>query len=125
MSVALPLQKGAPRVVLSARGLRRDFGGFTAVKDVDLDVHESERSMFLAGMDGLPPLNDLVTIATVSEARNDRNRRFFQPMLVDRLGQRGAYVARNFRLVWALEGDAVRFVLCVSKEDPEYSPHGA
>jgi branched-chain amino acid transport system ATP-binding protein len=27
-----------PRVVLSARGLRRDFGGFTAVKDVDLDV---------------------------------------------------------------------------------------
>lgn len=30
-----------PRVVLSARGLRRDFGGFTAVKDVDLDVHHA------------------------------------------------------------------------------------
>ncbi|MBZ9966465.1 ABC transporter ATP-binding protein [Mesorhizobium sp. BR1-1-2] len=28
-----------PRVVLSARGLRRDFAGFVAVKDVDLDVH--------------------------------------------------------------------------------------
>jgi len=27
-----------PRAVLSARGLRRDFGGFVAVKDVDLDV---------------------------------------------------------------------------------------
>ncbi|MFD1880904.1 ABC transporter ATP-binding protein [Paracoccus pacificus] len=27
-----------PRVVLSARGLGRDFGGFTAVNDVDLDV---------------------------------------------------------------------------------------
>jgi len=27
-----------PRVVLSARGLRRDFGGFSAVKNVDLDV---------------------------------------------------------------------------------------
>jgi branched-chain amino acid transport system ATP-binding protein len=26
------------RVVLSARGLRRDFGGFTAVRNVDLDV---------------------------------------------------------------------------------------
>ncbi|EJL53790.1 ABC-type branched-chain amino acid transport system, ATPase component [Rhizobium sp. CF122] len=30
-----------PRVVLSARGLRRDFGGFTAVKNVDLDVHDA------------------------------------------------------------------------------------
>ncbi|MGX5664394.1 ABC transporter ATP-binding protein [Rhizobium daejeonense] len=29
------------RVVLSARGLRRDFGGFTAVRDVDLDVHHA------------------------------------------------------------------------------------
>ena len=30
-----------PRVVLTARGLRRDFGGFTAVKNVDLDVHHA------------------------------------------------------------------------------------
>ena len=29
------------RVVLSARGLRRDFGAFTAVKNVDLDVHHA------------------------------------------------------------------------------------
>jgi branched-chain amino acid transport system ATP-binding protein len=29
-------------VVLSARGLRRDFGGFTAVRDVDLDVHHAQ-----------------------------------------------------------------------------------
>ena len=28
-----------PRVVLSARGLRRDFAGFVAVNNVDLDVH--------------------------------------------------------------------------------------
>ncbi len=28
-------------MVLSARGLRRDFGGFTAVKNVDLDVHDA------------------------------------------------------------------------------------
>jgi branched-chain amino acid transport system ATP-binding protein len=41
MSLAMPLENGAPRVVLSARGLRRDFGGFTAVKDVDLDVHHA------------------------------------------------------------------------------------
>ncbi|WP_410010538.1 ABC transporter ATP-binding protein [Phyllobacterium zundukense] len=29
------------RVVLSARGLRRDFGGFVAVNNVDLDVHHA------------------------------------------------------------------------------------
>ena len=28
--------------VLSARGLRRDFAGFVAVKDVDLDVHHGK-----------------------------------------------------------------------------------
>lgn len=28
-----------PRVVLSARGLRKEFAGFTAVNNVDLDVH--------------------------------------------------------------------------------------
>ena len=30
------------RVVLSARGLTRDFGGFTAVNKVDLDVRHAE-----------------------------------------------------------------------------------
>ena len=30
-----------PRVVLSARGLGKDFSGFTAVNDVDLDVHHA------------------------------------------------------------------------------------
>ena len=30
------------RAVLSARGLRRDFSGFVAVKDVDLDVHHGK-----------------------------------------------------------------------------------
>ena len=28
--------------ILSARGLRRDFAGFVAVKDVDLDVHHGK-----------------------------------------------------------------------------------
>ncbi|MCA1369099.1 ABC transporter ATP-binding protein [Bradyrhizobium sp. BRP14] len=41
MTLAMPQENGAPRIVLSARGLRRDFGGFTAVKDVDLDVHHA------------------------------------------------------------------------------------
>ena len=34
--------KDTPRVVLSARGLRRDFAGFVAVNNVDLDVHHGQ-----------------------------------------------------------------------------------
>ncbi len=42
MTNAFAEQRPEPRVVLSARGLRRDFGAFTAVKDVDLDVRHAE-----------------------------------------------------------------------------------
>ncbi|RIY00854.1 ABC transporter ATP-binding protein [Aureimonas flava] len=38
---ALPAAGGG-EIVLACRGLRRDFGGFTAVKDVDLDVRHGE-----------------------------------------------------------------------------------
>jgi branched-chain amino acid transport system ATP-binding protein len=49
-STALGGEKNSPdnatdqvsRVVLSARGLRRDFGGFIAVNNVDLDVHHAK-----------------------------------------------------------------------------------
>jgi len=37
-----PAHDGGPRSVLSARGLRRDFSGFVAVRDVDLDVHHGK-----------------------------------------------------------------------------------
>ncbi|MCY1667134.1 ABC transporter ATP-binding protein [Rhizobium sp. SL86] len=42
MTNAFAEQRPEPRVVLTARGLRRDFGAFTAVKDVNLDVRHAE-----------------------------------------------------------------------------------
>ena len=36
-----PAASPEPRVVLSARGLGKDFSGFTAVNDVNLDVHHA------------------------------------------------------------------------------------
>lgn len=38
MTASLHKLDNSSRVVLSARGLRRDFGGFTAVKNVDIDI---------------------------------------------------------------------------------------
>ena len=36
------IEQDAPRAVLSARGLRRDFRGFVAVNNVDIDVHHGQ-----------------------------------------------------------------------------------
>jgi branched-chain amino acid transport system ATP-binding protein len=44
-------QEANPRAVLSARGLCRDFGGFVAVNNVDLDVHHG-RIQALIGPNG-------------------------------------------------------------------------
>ena len=44
-AVVAPASTGSdanPRVVLSARGLRKEFAGFVAVGDVDLDVHHGK-----------------------------------------------------------------------------------
>ncbi|MGE0237677.1 MAG: ABC transporter ATP-binding protein [Parvibaculaceae bacterium] len=41
-AVATADKTAGPRVVLSARGLRRDFAGFVALNNVDLDVHHGQ-----------------------------------------------------------------------------------
>ena len=41
MNVAPAMTQTEPRVVLTARGLGKDFAGFTAVNNVDLDVHHA------------------------------------------------------------------------------------
>jgi hypothetical protein len=42
-------------------------------------------------MRGIPPLNDLITTGPVSSVRNAGDRRFFQPFLIDKFGDRGTY----------------------------------
>lgn len=51
MTVAPAMTQTSPRVVLSARGLGKDFAGFTAVNNVDLDV-EHARIHALIGPNG-------------------------------------------------------------------------
>ncbi|MBC9247144.1 ABC transporter ATP-binding protein [Paracoccus sp. 11-3] len=51
MTQAAVTTQSAPRVVLSARGLGKDFSGFTAVNDVNLDV-EHARIHALIGPNG-------------------------------------------------------------------------
>ena len=59
------------------------------------DARGSGRQMFLAAMRGLPPITDLVTVSAVSSVRNNGERRFFQPFLLDRYGDRGDYYGQQ------------------------------
>ncbi len=55
------------------------------------DTRGSDRQMFLAAMRGVPPITDLLTSGAVSSVRNNGERRFFQPYLLDHDGDRGNY----------------------------------
>jgi hypothetical protein len=55
------------------------------------DTRGSDRQMFMAGMRGVPPIIDMVVTGAVSSVRNNGDRRFFQPFLIDRYGDRGTY----------------------------------
>ena len=58
---------------------------------VVIDTRSTDRQTFISGMRHIPPLTDLVTVSAVSSVRNNGQRRFFQPWIIDRYGDRGAY----------------------------------
>lgn len=91
---------------------------------VSLDVNVSQRSHFLAAMDGLLPVNDMHTIAQVSAVRNNRDRRFFQPMLVDRWGQRGAYQGQQINGGGETANGGISDPNWNARADPAWSPDG-
>lgn len=97
--IATPVhEQDQPRVVLSARGLGKDFSGFTAVNDVDLDV-EHARIHALIGPNGagkttvfnlltkfLPPTRGSITLEGTDITRR-------KPAEVARMG-----VVRSFQI---------------------------
>ncbi|KAI0376827.1 hypothetical protein F5Y04DRAFT_265586 [Hypomontagnella monticulosa] len=60
-----------------------------------MDTRGSNRQMFMAGMRNIPPITDLVSTTAASSTRNNGNRRFFQPFLLDRYGDRGEYYGQR------------------------------
>ncbi|KAF3017040.1 hypothetical protein E8E14_001624 [Neopestalotiopsis sp. 37M] len=59
------------------------------------DTRLTGRQMFLAAMRGIPPILDLLVNSAVSSTRNNGGRRFFQPWLLDRYGDRGSYIGQE------------------------------
>ncbi|CAI7974116.1 hypothetical protein FRAHR75_1260006 [Frankia sp. Hr75.2] len=89
-----------------------------------MDTRGSDRQMFLAGMRGIPPITDLITTSATSSTRNNGPRRFFQPILIDRYGDRGDYAGQQINA----EGDgspgSVNDPNWNGMADPKWSPDG-
>lgn len=62
---------------------------------VIMDTRSTNRTLFMDGLTGVPPLTDVVTTTACSSVRNNGNRRFFQPWLLDRYGDRGEYFGQE------------------------------
>ncbi len=95
---AVNLQTGAVRDATNETGYVDPIdaspdGNWLVMDSVQLP--SSDRSSFMAAMRDVPPITDVATVSAVSSVRNNRNRRFFQPYLVDRYGERGAYVGQQ------------------------------
>ncbi len=87
------------------------------------DTRGSGRQMFLAAMRGLPPIIDLITTSAVSSVRNNGDRRFFQPFLLDRYGDRGEYQGQQLNAGNGAPGSASDRNWN-AMADPRWSPDG-
>ncbi|KAF1819710.1 uncharacterized protein K489DRAFT_390413 [Dissoconium aciculare CBS 342.82] len=59
------------------------------------DTRGSGRVEFMDGLRWLPPVADQITATACSSVRNNGIRRFFQPYLIDRYGDRGTYYGQS------------------------------
>ncbi|KFA78769.1 hypothetical protein S40288_08932 [Stachybotrys chartarum IBT 40288] len=91
-----------------------------------MDTRGTDRQMFMAGMRSIPPLIDLIATTVASTTRNNHLRRFFQPFLIDRYGDRGNYYGQKINE----EGSGIPGSAAVNdpewngRADPKWSPDG-
>ena len=88
-----------------------------------MDSRGYDRMMWLSGMRGVPPLTDLLTIMVSTGLRNNGNRRFFQPYLIDRFGDRGSYHGQQLNSGDGTPG-SVSDPNWNGRADPTWSPDG-
>ena len=87
------------------------------------DTRGSDRQMFVAAMRGIPPIIDLIATGAVASVRNNHDRRFFQPYLIDRYGDRGDYQGQQLNAGDGKPG-SVSDPFWNAMADPRWSPDG-
>ncbi|KAF4545171.1 Six-bladed beta-propeller TolB-like protein [Lasiodiplodia theobromae] len=91
---------------------------------VAMDTRGSGRQMFMAGMRFVPPVVDMIATTAASSTRNNGARRFFQPYLIDRYGDRGDYFGQRVNAAGNGSGGAVNDPDWNGMADPRWSPDG-
>lgn len=91
---------------------------------VTMDTRGSNRQMWMSGERYIPPLIDLVTITAASSTRNNGVRRFFQPILIDRYGDRGDYFGQRVNYEGDGSNGSVNDLDWNGRADPAFSPDG-
>ena len=91
---------------------------------VTMDTRVSERQMWMAGMRWVPPLVDIVAVTVASSTRNNRDRRFFQPILIDRYGDRGDYYGQHVNAGGDGNSGSANDPNWNGRADPAFSPDG-
>ncbi|KAF2008493.1 hypothetical protein BU24DRAFT_360200 [Aaosphaeria arxii CBS 175.79] len=93
---------------------------------VVMDTRGTDRQMWLSGLRGIPPVTDLVSTSATSSTRNNGYRRFFQPWLIDRHGDRGDYFGQKLNAAGSgIPGSgAINDPEWNGMADPRWSPDG-
>ncbi|KAM0554068.1 hypothetical protein ACHAPJ_007143 [Fusarium lateritium] len=79
------------------------------------DTRGTDRQMWLSGMRNIPPVTDLISTSVTSATRNNGQRRFFRPYLLDRYGDRGDYFGQK------INGDGEGVAGSGDYNDPEWN----
>lgn len=91
---------------------------------VVMDTRGSGRQMFLSAMRGIPPLTDLLSTAVTASTRNNGQRRFFQPYLINRYGDRGEYFGQRINAAGDGSPGSINDENWNGLADPKWSPDG-
>lgn len=91
---------------------------------VTMDTRGSDRQMWMAGQRYIPPIIDLVAVTAASSTRNNGARRFFQPILIDRYGDREDYFGQRINYQGDASNGSVNDPNWNGKADPAFSPDG-
>jgi hypothetical protein len=84
----------------------------------------AERQMWMSGIRGIPPLIDLVATTVAASTRNNGPRRFFQPILIDRYGDRGSYYGQHVNAQGDGSNGSINDPNWNGRADPAFSPDG-
>jgi hypothetical protein len=91
--------------------------------NVVMDNRQGERHMWYAAMVGIPPLTDQLALSVSTFSWRNANRRFFQPYLLDRYGDRGNYHGQQLNAGPGTPGSASD-PNWNGRADPAWSPDG-